>query len=323
MSGTFPGDTPDPTLISATYLEFAGDATYREVIENEWKGFTMARWTIDSPMTHTLDGIVALKVRIVGGQVNIIPTDDPVTFEIGDIVGEPLEVTQEAGILTIHYQDLTGQGLLDRLKPLQLSGYRNVGTRRATVNLRVPRDCPVEVTTATAPVVATGLTARTRIKTATGEITLDEVSGETELNTADGNASVRTPTGVLNFGTATGQLAVAGGRLSELRAKTVSGQVLVDTDLAPSSRVRVNTVSGEVALRVPAESSASVELRSVTGALDSDFGLERNSAPARNSMTGKVGVGVDPASISVNTVSGRAALLRRAPEAPAAIPEGA
>lgn len=283
----------------------------------------MARWTIDSPMTHTLDGIVALKVRIVHGQVNIIPTDDPVTFEITDIEGEPLEVTQEAGILTIHYKDLTGQGLLDRLKPIQLGGYRDLSSRRVTVNLRVPRDCPVEVTTASAPVVAAGLSARTRIRSASGEVTLDDVSGETDINTASGSASVRTPGGTLNFNSATGQLAVAGGRLAELKAKTASGHVLVDTDLSPSARVRVNTVSGEVALRVPSESSATVELRAVTGKVDSDFGLDRRTAPARNSLNGKIGVGVDPASISVNTVSGRTALLRRAPEAPAAIPEGA
>lgn len=283
----------------------------------------MARWTVDTPMTHTLDGIVALKVRIVGGQVNIIPTDDPVTFEISDIEGEPLEVVQEAGILTIHYRDLTGQGFLDRLKPLQLTGYKNVHSRRATVNLRLPRECPVEVTTATAPVVAAGLSSRLRIRTANGEITLDDVSGETDINTADGSTSVRDPGGTLGFNSASGRLAVAGGRLSELRAKTVSGHVLVDTDLAASARVRLNTVSGEVALRVPAECSANVELRTMSGGVDSDFGLDRTSATARTTLSGKIGVGVDPASITVNTVSGRSALLRRAPEAPAAIPEGA
>ncbi|WP_017604694.1 DUF4097 family beta strand repeat-containing protein [Nocardiopsis alkaliphila] len=283
----------------------------------------MARWTVDTPMTHTLDGIVALKVRIVGGQVNIIPTDDPVTFEISDIEGEPLEVVQEAGILTIHYRDLTGQGLLDRLKPLQLTGYKNVHARRATVNLRLPRECPVEVTTATAPVVAAGLSSRLKVRTANGEITLDGVTGETDVNTADGSTSVRDPGGTLGFNSASGRLAVAGGRLSELRAKTVSGHVMVDTDLAASARVRVNTVSGEVALRVPAECSANVEMRTMTGGVDSDFGLDRTSATARTTLNGKIGVGVDPASITVNTVSGRSALLRRAPEAPAAIPEGA
>jgi|SRR5690625_3437910 len=283
----------------------------------------MSHWTVDTPTTQTLDGIVALRVRIIGGHVNILPTDDPVTFEITDIVGEPVTVSQEAGILTIHYEDLTAQGLLDRLKPVQLGTYKGVGSRRATVNLRVPSQCPVEVTTASAPVVAAGLTARTNIRTATGEVTLDDVSGDTDINTASGDVSVRGPGGSLGFNSASGRIAVAGGRLSSLRANTASGQILADSDLTPSAKVRLKTVSGEIALRVPSETSASAELRSVTGPLDSDFGLDRKTATARNSLSGTVGIGADPASITTNTVSGRTALLRRAPEAPAAIPEGA
>jgi hypothetical protein len=283
----------------------------------------MARWTIDQPMTHTLDGIVALRVRIIGGHVNILPTDDPVTFEVTDIVGEPVLVTQEAGILTIHYEDLTGQGLLHRLRPIQLNSYKGMGARKATVNLRIPADCPVEVSTVSAPVVAAGLSARTSIKTASGEITLDDVSGETDITTASSNAAVRNPRGSLTFNSVSGQVAVAGGRLADFNAKTASGQVLADTDLAPSGRVRLNSVSGEIALRVPAETSATVEMRSVKGKLDSDYSLDRRTAPARSVLSGKIGVGVDPATITTNTVSARTALLRRASEAPAAIPEGA
>lgn len=283
----------------------------------------MARWTIDQPTTRTLDGIVALRVRIIGGHVNILPTDDPVTFEITDIVGEPLLVTQEAGILTITYEDLTGAGFLDRLRPVQLSGYKGVGSRSATVNLRIPHDCPVDVTTATAPVVAAGLTSRNRIKTASSDITLDDLSGETELNTVSGATAARQISGSLRFNSVSGQLAVAGGRLADLAAKTAAGQLLVDTDLTASARVRLSSVSGEIALRVPAGTSAAVELRSANAKMDSEFGLDRRSAPGRRYMSGKIGDGVDPASITTTTVSGTTTFLRRAPEAPAAIPEGA
>lgn len=283
----------------------------------------MARWTIDRPMTQTLDGIVALRVRIIGGHVNILPTDDPVTFEVTDIVGEPLLVTQEAGILTIHYEDLTGQGLLDRLRPVQLNGYKSVQHRRATVNLRLPKDCPVEVSTVSAPIVAAGLSARSQLRTATGEITLDDTSGETEINTVSGSTAVRDPHGSLKFNSVSGQLAVAGGRLSALSAKTVSGQLLADTGVAPAGRVRLTSISGEIALRVPSETSATVELRTAAAPAKSDFGLDRRSAPARTVLSGRIGSGVDPASITINSASGRTALLRRAPEAPAAIPEGA
>ncbi|NKY96824.1 DUF4097 family beta strand repeat-containing protein [Nocardiopsis alborubida] len=283
----------------------------------------MARWTVDRPMTQTLDGIVALRVRIIGGHVNILPTDDPVTFEVTDIVGEPLLVTQEAGILTIHYEDLTSQGLLDRLRPVQLNGYKSMQHRRATVNLRLPKDCPVEVSTVSAPIVAAGLSARSQLRTATGEITLDDTSGETEINTVSGNTAVRDPHGSLKFNSVSGQLAVAGGRLSALSAKTVSGQLLADTGVAPAGRVRLTSISGEIALRVPSETSATVELRTAAAPAKSDFGLDRRSAPARTVLSGRIGSGVDPASITINSASGRTALLRRAPEAPAAIPEGA
>ncbi|MBV2362676.1 DUF4097 family beta strand repeat-containing protein [Streptomonospora nanhaiensis] len=282
----------------------------------------MARWTIDQPTTRTLDGIVALRVRIIGGHVNILPTDDPVTVEVSDIVGEPVLLTQEAGILTVTYEDLTGSGLLERLRPVQLSGYRGVNRRAATVSLRVPRDCPVEVTTLSAPVVVAGLTAKTQLRTASADITADGLGGEVEVNTVSGSVSARNLHGNLRFNTVNGQVAVAGGRLSDLSGKTASGAFLADVEVAPSGRVRLGSISGEIALRVPAETSAAVELRSATGKLSSDFTLDRRDLPGRGGLSGKIGGGVDPAAISTTTVSGSVALLRREPDAPAAIPRG-
>lgn len=282
----------------------------------------MARWTIDQPMTRTLDGIVALHVRMIGGHVNILPTDDPVTFEVSDISGEPVLAVQDAGILTITYEDLTGSGLLDRLRPVQLSGLRTINRRSATVSLRVPRDCPVEVTTLSAPVVVAGLGAKTQARTASGDVTLDGLTGEAEINTVSGNVAARDLQGGLRFNTVSGQVAVAGGRLVDLSGKSASGRFLADVDLAPSGRVRLRSVSGGITLRVPADTSAAAELRSATGKLDSDFGLDRRDQRAHSSRSGKIGSGIDPAGISATTVSGAVSLLRREPDAPAAIPRG-
>ncbi|ASU82772.1 hypothetical protein CDO52_08235 [Nocardiopsis gilva YIM 90087] len=282
----------------------------------------MARWTIDQPMTRVLDGIVALRIRIIGGHVNILPTDDPATFEVSDIVGEPVLATQDAGILTITYEDLTGSGLLDRLRPVQLSSYKDVGRRSATIGLRVPRDCPVEVTTLSAPIVAAGLTGKTQLRTASGDVTLDGLGGEVEVNTVSGKLAARDLEGSLHFNSVSGQVAVAGGRLADFSGKTASGQFLGDIDLAPSARVRLASISGGVTLRLPAETSAGVELRTATGNLDSAFSLDRRDLRGRRSMSGKIGIGVDPATITTTTVSGAVSLLRREPDAPAEIPRG-
>ncbi len=282
----------------------------------------MARWTIDQPMTRTLDGIVALRIRIIGGHVNILPTDDPVTFDVSDIVGEPVRVTQDAGILTVTYDDLTGSGLLGRLRSPQLSGIKGMGRRFATVGLRVPHDCPVEVTTLSAPIVAAGLNAKTQLRTASADVTLDDLTGEIEVGTVSGNLDARDLNGSLHFNSVSGEAAVAGGRLADFTAKTASSQLLADIDLAPSSRVKLASVSGSIALRVPAGTSAGVEMRTATGKLDTAFGLGRRDQPGRRSVSGKIGDGVDPANITTTTVSGSASLLRRDPDTPAAIPRG-
>jgi hypothetical protein len=282
----------------------------------------MARWTIDRPTTHTLDGIVALRVRVVGGHVNILPTDDPATFEISEISGEPLLVSHEAGILTITYADLTRDGLLERLRPIQLGSYRGLPRRSATINLRIPRDCPVEVTAATASIVVAQLTAKTQIRNGSGDITLDGVGGDTEINTVSGDVEARNLTGRLGYKSVSGDLEIAGGQLSELSAKTASGELLADIDLAPAARVTLGSISGEIALRVPADTSATVELRSATGRLDSAFGLDRQSTRGFTRLSGTIGSGIDPATITTTTVSGATSLLRRAADTPAAIPKG-
>ena len=105
-----------------------------------------------------------------------LPTDDPATFEISEISGEPLLVSHEAGILTITYADLTRDGLLERLRPIQLGSYRGLPRRSATINLRIPRDCPVEVTAAFNGLRRMTLTAsvvngaRTRVVLARGAV---------------------------------------------------------------------------------------------------------------------------------------------------------
>lgn len=282
----------------------------------------MARWTIDQPTTRTLDGIVALRVRVIGGHVNILPTDDPVTFEVSELSGEPLLVSHEAGILTITYDDLTRDGVLDRLKPIQLGSYRDLPRRSATVSVRVPHDCPVEVTAATASVVVAGMSAKTQLRGGSGDVTLDGVGGEMEVSTVSGDLEARNLTGRLSYKSVSGDLEVAGGQFAELSAKTASGELLADVDLAPAARVALGTVSGEVALRLPADTSATVDLRSATGTLDSAFSLDRKDARGLSRLSGTIGSGIDPATVTTTTVSGSVSLLRRAADTPAAIPKG-
>src|SRR5690606_28961949 len=145
---------------------------------------------------------------------------------------------------------------LDRLKPVQLSGYRDVGRRSATIGVRVPKDCPVEVTSVSAPVVAAGLTGKVQLRTASGDVTADDLGGELEVNTVSGNLSARNLRGRPSLHRRRRPVAPGRGGPAAVSAKAASAQPLAGVDLADSARVRLASISGDVALRLPSDTSA-------------------------------------------------------------------
>lgn len=96
-------------------------------------------WEVSEPKKLTFDDpVTALSVRVVNGAVNIVGIDDAVLAEqggarldISEIDGPPLIVTRSGTTLTIAYQDLPWQNLLNWLDG---KGHR----RRAVVSLTVP-----------------------------------------------------------------------------------------------------------------------------------------------------------------------------------------
>ena len=263
----------------------------------------MPRWTIDTPTTVNFDGVAALRVRLISGSVAVLAADDKPAVDVAAVSGQPLLVTHEAGILTVSYEDMTWEGLLGWLRPQR---------HTATVTITVPRDCPVQLGVVNASAVVSGMSARTSVKSVSGEITLDGITGDIDANTVSGDLEVQGVDGGIRFKTLSGDLTVADALLGLLDAKTVSGRVTADFELAPAGSVQAATVSGDVAIRVPASTGAQVDLRSASGRVDTVFeGLlgRRNPSPA--SVTGTLGAG--DGRLSVSTVSGSVALLRRDP----------
>ena len=233
----------------------------------------MPRWTIDAPTTLDFDGIVALRVRVVAGSVAVLATADRPRLDVTEVSGPPLLVTHEAGILTVSYEDLTWDGLRGWLRPQRHS---------ANITITVQRDCPTQLGVVNATAVVSGVSARTSLKSVSGDIMLDGLTGAVDANTVSGNLEAQGLDGNIAFKSVSGDLTLAEGRLGRLDAKTVSGRVTADVDLAPAGEVRVGTVSGEVAIRLPAQASATVSLRSLSGHVHTDFdGLGPRTDPAR------------------------------------------
>ncbi|SEF82636.1 Putative adhesin [Thermomonospora echinospora] len=260
----------------------------------------MSRWTIDGTASLEFDGVVALKATLVAGSISVLASTDKPSVLIGEVSGPPLLVSHEAGMLTVTHERLL-EGVLGWLRNQQA---------RATVTVTVPPDCPVQLNLVSADAVVAGLSARTSIKSAAGDVTLDGVTGHIDANTVSGQIEAQGLDGAVEFTSVSGDLALAGGSLDRLGARTVSGRIAADVALVGDRALTVTTVSGEVALRLPESTSAEVQLSSAAGRIDTSFpGLRRQDRAVARNMTGTLGTGTGH--LTVNTVSGSVTLLSR------------
>jgi hypothetical protein len=262
----------------------------------------MAHWTIEAPTSLEFDDMTGLRVRLIAGSVAVLATDGKPSLDVASVSGDPLDVTYEDGVLTITHENLTWEGLLKWLRPHRPS---------AAITVTVPRTCPAQVGVVSATAVLSGMSARGSLKSVSGEITLDGVTGDVDANTVSGALEAQNLNGRLNFNTVSGDLTLADGWLERLDVNSVSGDVTADIDLDPLGGIHVTTVSGEATLRLPAGSDAQVHLHSMSGGVRSEFTeLGSMSGPASHTVSGSLGAG--SGHVSVNTMSGRVMLLRRA-----------
>jgi hypothetical protein len=263
----------------------------------------MSRWTIDSPTTVDFDGVVALRVRIVGGSIAVLATGDRPRLEVTEVSGPPLLVTHEAGILTVTYEDLSWEGLTNWLRPQRHS---------ANLTLSVQKDCPVQLGVVSATAVVAGASAKTSLKSVSGGMTLDGVTGTVDANTVSGSLEAQGLDGSVVFRSVSGDLTLAGGTVGRLEAKTVSGGVTADVELHAAGQLRIGTVSGDVALRLPAGTGARADLRSASGRIMTDFDdLTAHRAAGSKTLSATLGDG--SGKLSVSTMSGDVTILQRSP----------
>lgn len=261
----------------------------------------MPRWTVDAPTRFDFDDVTALQVRLIAGTVAVLATDDSPSVVVSDIHGRPLQVSHEGGALTIGYDVLSWERLLDWLNPAYDS---------AAVTITVPADCPIQLGVVSASAVVCGLNSGAAVKGVSGEITLDGVAGHVQADTVSGAVEGRDVDGTVCFKSVSGGLTLADGALTLLEADSINGQIAADVTLDASGRMRISTISGDVTVRLPADSDARVRLHSTSGNVRGEFDALRTAmSPGSHTVSGNLGGG--SGNVSVNSVSGAVTLLRR------------
>ncbi|MGW2182432.1 DUF4097 family beta strand repeat-containing protein [Streptomyces sp. NPDC001732] len=268
----------------------------------------VSSWAIAEPQKLTFDDpVTSLNVRVVGGTVNVVGTDEPTArLEISEVEGPPLTVTQEGGTLTVAYEDLPWHNFLKWLDP---KGRQ----RRAVVSLAVPAGSAVEVGVVGAGAVVSGIRGRAEVRGVTGDATLVGLTGPVRAETVSGSVEAQSVTGELRFQSVSGDLTVVEGAGTSVRAESVSGDMVLDLNPGGGpTDIRLTTVSGEVAIRLPHPADATVEANTASGTVSNGFEDLRVSGQwGAKKITGTLGAGTGK--LRATTVTGSIALLRRPP----------
>ncbi|MEX2983609.1 DUF4097 domain-containing protein [Streptomyces sp. C36] len=268
-----------------------------------------SEWSLTTPQKLAFEGpVTALKVRVVGGTVNVVGTDGgPAGLELSAIDGPPLIVTHEGGTLTVAYEDLPWKNVLKWFD-------RKEWKRSVTVTLTVPTATRVELGVVGASAVVSGITGATEVRGVSGDTTLVGVRGEVRAETVSGHFQAQALAGGLRFNSVSGDLTLIESASASVKAETVSGDMTVDLAAGAPDRptLDLTSVSGEVAVRLPHPVDAEVNANTTSGQVSCAFDDLRVSGQwGAKRITGRLGAG--RGRLKVTTLSGAVALLRRPP----------
>jgi hypothetical protein len=252
-----------------------------------------------------LDPVRVVQVGLIGGRVEVVAQDGPAArVEVTAVHGRHLEVVWADGVLAVRHPHVRWDGLLDALKGLAR------GEDSADLSIVVPRGAAVRISTVSADGVLSGLRAPATVRTISGTMVVDDVTGDLAARTVSGRVEIRSLSGSLTGESVSGSLSVQATSLSELDAKTVSGDLVVDLGQAPSV-VSLKSVSGDLTVRIPAAAGYRLDARSVSGQIVADG--RRLGAPRPGPPQGEVRSGDESVHVSASSVSGDVTLLRADP----------
>ncbi|WP_062206703.1 hypothetical protein [Streptomyces sp. NBRC 109706] len=261
-------------------------------------------WSIAEPRTLSFaeDPVQVLEVRVMGGTVNVVGTDEPAArLEISAVNGPPLLVSLSGERLVVGYRDLPWQGFLPWLS-------RRRASREAVISLSVPRGCRVTLAAVGAEMMINGVSGPCDVNTLTGDVTLVGLGGRVSVESVSGAVAAQSVTGPLRFHSVSGDLTALESGGPSLTADSVSGSLVIDiADAAPPPDVRLGTISGELALRVPEQTNATISGHTITGAISCAIPGMRVGGWRARQLSASLGSGAG--SISCSSVSGPIVLL--------------
>lgn len=167
--------------------------------------------------------------------------------------------------------------------------------------VQVPFKSEVAVRTVSGPVQISDIQGSVYVRSVNGDLYLQNVTGNAIVHGVNGRFSGEELAGNLGARTVDGAISVRRSRLASLTAKTVSGDISVESPLDPQGAYSANSVSGSLHLFLPVDTRATIQLASTTGQAKCDLAC-KVSESRRGVWRGELNGG--GATVEFHTVSG-------------------
>lgn len=156
---------------------------------------------------------------------------------------------------------------------------RGFGGRACRVDyeVHVPAPCTIVLRCVSGSALLERLEGHFRVQMVSGNVRLDELAGKLKVNTVSGDITALELDGRLRLQTVSGNVHIQASRLAAIRAKTINGNLTVETPLQKGP-YRFETVSGSMRLLTPPDTACQVSMQSLSGRLRLD-GQEWRASP--------------------------------------------
>lgn len=175
----------------------------------------------------------------------------------------------------------------------------------AHLELRVPRNTSVDLSSTNGKICLEGLDRSVRARSSNGSVSIFEVTGDIDVTTANAKVACRCTHGHLRARSSNGKIEV-GGHHGSVDAETSNGVIRASIDSLGEVGVSLTTSNGRIALELPEHPDADIDIQVENGLIRNDIELEDQTGDANGRVIGRAGKGGPP--IRLRTSNGTISL---------------
>lgn len=172
----------------------------------------------------------------------------------------------------------------------------------------------VDLVTFNGDVSVSDASERVDVKTFNGDVEVERVTGRVVVNASNGDVQLDQVRGDIEIGTLNGDVDLTGVTSSNVKVKTMSGEITYDGTLDAAGQYSFDAFSGGIDLAIPSGTGATLSVSTYSGSVDSDFPLTLRPGGTSKSSRGKsmtFTLGNGGANITLESFSGEIRIRER------------